>query len=400
MIQGPVRGSVGDADSVVELGNECFTNDRDAGGVLPRWPHALYQVTNRFVMKDGARVVSHVGYADQTAIVEGNEIKAAGITFVSTSPDYRNRGFMTQLLKRCIEAMTEEGYAFSDLGGNRQRYGHFGWENAGREWNFHITKRSLDDSSFFSKSLSKKPEVINSNMLEGFQVTPYQGSSEEIDAIIAIHEQEPLRMKRTRELYEMLLGRMGRPVWLASYDNDRVSYVITDDSEKYPNIVEFGGNEDGIHTILRYFIDHKPVESIGVSSPWIHPLNHKFFSISSSWDVRCFRMFKILNLELTLRGFTNQLVRKYNEFGFQDRQAVSIGIENTDQIVEIEFNPDNVYVSKTSLSPSTLILPERDMVKLIFGPGTPYTIVKLPNGLRFLDTLLPLDFYLWGNETV
>jgi len=51
MIQGPIRGSLIDADSVLELANECFPNDRDAGGILACWPHTCYQVTNRFVMK-------------------------------------------------------------------------------------------------------------------------------------------------------------------------------------------------------------------------------------------------------------------------------------------------------------------------------------------------------------
>ncbi len=384
MIQGPIRGSLSDIDSVIEIASVCFPSDRDAGGVLARWQHALCQTTNRFVMKDGSKVVSHVGYVDQTVLVEGNEVKVAGITFVSTLPDYRGRGFMTGLLKRCIEAMTEEGYAFSDLGGNRQRYGHFGWENAGRGWDFHITKRSLDDT----------------NTPVGFKIAPYQASSKEIDAIIAIHDQEPLRMKRTRELYEMLLGRMGKQVWLASNDDGVAAYLVNNDGGKIPWVLEFGGNEEGIHAILRYFIDTIRIESIGVSSPWLHPLNHKLFSISSSWSVICPRMLKILNLESTLRGFTNQLGRRYAELGFKNRQVVSIGIEGTDQIVEVEFTPDKVSFKKTLRSPETLMLPEREMVRFVFGPGTSNTIAKLPHELRFLDALFPVDFYLWGNETV
>jgi predicted acetyltransferase len=384
MIQGPMRGSLNDVDSVIEIAGECFPSDRDSGGVLARWKHALCQTTNRFIMKDGPKVVSHVGYVGQTLLVEGNESKVAGITFVSTLPDYRRQGFMTGLLKSCIEAMTEEGYAFSDLNGNRQRYGHFGWEKGGREWDFYITKRSIDDAK----------------AIDGFQVTPYQGSYKEFDAIIAIHDQEPLRMKRTRELYEMLLSRVGKEVWLALDENGIVAYLISDDSKKFRRVVEFGGREEGMHAILRHFIDNINVESIGVLSPWIHPLNHKLFSISSGWRVECSRMIKILDLESTLRGFTNQLSRRYAELGIQDGQVVSMGIEGTNQIVEIEFAADKVSLRNTSLSSETLMLPEREMVRFIFGPGMPDAIVKLPPGLRFLHALLPVDFYLWNNETV
>jgi len=383
MIQGPIRASINDADSVIELANECFPHDRDAGGILARWPHACSQVTNRFIMKDDDKVVSNVGYADQTILVEGKEIKVAGITLVSTWPTYRNQSFMTQLLECCIQAMTEEGYAFSDLEGDRQRYGHFGWESGGRVWIFYITKRSLNDA----------------NTPAGFQVTQYQASSKEIDAIIAIHDQEPLRMKRNRELYEMLLGRMGKQVWLASNNDGIVAYLVCNLDGTRQRVMEFGGNEEGLHAIFRHFIDTNS-ESISVQSPWAHPMNYKLFSISSYWDVQCPRMLKIMNLESTLSGFTNQLGRRYRELGLQNRQLVSVGIEGTDQIVEIEFSPDKVNVRKTSRSSETLILSKREMVRFIFGPATPGMMANLPSRLRFFDALFPADFYLWGNETV
>jgi predicted N-acetyltransferase YhbS len=384
MIQGPMRASPNDADSVIELANECFPNNRDVGGILACWPHNCYQLTNRFIMKDGNKVVSHVGYADQTILVEGKEIKVAGVTLVSTLPTYRRQNFMTQLLMRCIQAMIEEGYAFSDLGGDRQRYGYFGWENAGREWELHITKRSLDDTT----------------APIGFQITPYQESSEEIDAIIAIHDHEPLRTKRTRELYKMLLGRKGNQVWLASNNDGIVAYVVSEPSKNHQQVMEFGGSEEGIHAILRYFIDTICSDSIRVNSPWIHPLNHKLFCVSSRWNVVYTRMLKIINLESTLCGFINQLGRRYREFGFQSRQVVSVGIEGTDQIVELEFSPDEVNVRKISRSSETLMLSEQEMVRFVFGPGVPSAIVNLPFGLRYLDAIFPVDFYLWGNERV
>jgi predicted acetyltransferase len=381
MIQGPIRGSLKDVDSVIEIANECFPHDKD---MWERWQHALYQTNNRFIMKDGDKVVSHVGYVDQTLMVEGNEVKVAGITVVSTLPTYRRQNLMTQLLKSTIQAMIEEGYAFSDLGGDRQRYGHFGWENAGREWDFYIRKRSLDDTI----------------APVGYQVNPYQASPEEIDAIIAIHDKEPLRMKRTREIYEMLLERVGKQIWLASNDNGIASYLISEHREKHQQVMEFGGSEEGMHAIFRHFIDTINSESIGVKSPWIHPLNKKLFSVSSGWSVKCPRMLKIVNLEYTLKGFINQLGRRYREFGFQDRQIVSLKIEGTDQIVEIEFSPDKVSIQKGSLSSDTLTLSEREMVRFVFGPAVPGFIANLPPKLRFLDALFPLDFYLWNNETV
>jgi predicted acetyltransferase len=384
MIQGPMRALPGDADSVVELANECFPHDRDAGGIIPRWPHALSQVENRFVIKDDDKVVSHVGYTDQTILVEGKEIKVAGITFVSTYPDYRGKSFMTQLLNCCISAMTEEGYAFSDLGGNRQRYNHFGWENAGREWSFHITRRSLMGIPIPVKLM----------------VTPYQASSEEIDAIIAIHDQEPLRMKRTRELYKMLLGRMGKQVWLASGNDGIKAYVVSELREKHQSIMEFGGSKEGIYTIFRHFIETLGNESIHVNSPWPHLVNPMLFSVSSGWNLDCPRMLKILDLEATLRGFTNQLKNRYSELGFNDRRTIVLGVEGSEKQVEVTFSSEEAVVSKTSQCSKALMLSEHEMVRFIFGPASPGITAELPSDMRFLNAILPVDFYLWNNETV
>ncbi|MCD6599565.1 MAG: GNAT family N-acetyltransferase [Dehalococcoidia bacterium] len=184
MIQEPKRASLDDFDSIIELVDECFPHERDSGGMLARWPHCYIPkpeyLRNCLIIKDDSKVVSLVEYVDRTLLVEGRGIKVAGITGVATRPTYRGRGFMTQLLKYCISLMREESYAFSDLGGDRQRYGRFGWENAGREWRFDITRRSLHTA----------------DTPVSFEVAPYQASSEEIDAIVAIHEQELLRMKR------------------------------------------------------------------------------------------------------------------------------------------------------------------------------------------------------------
>ena len=47
-----------------------------------------------------------------------------------------------------------------------------------------------------------------------------------------------------------------------------------------------------------------------------------------------------------------------------------------------------------------MVLDRFEMVRFLFGPGTPGTEFDLPAEARFLDRVLPLEFYLWGLETV
>jgi len=381
MIQGPMRASLSDFDSIIELVDECFTYDRDSGGMLERWPHCYIpkaeKIRNCLIMKDDAKVVSLVEYVDQTVLVDNSEIKVAGITGVATWPTYRGRGFMTTLLKHCIPLMCEEGYAFSELGGDRQRYGRFGWENAGREWRFSITQRSL---------LTVETPV-------GFEVKPYQACSD--------HERERLRMKRNRYLYEILLRREGKQVWLARGCEGIAAYMVTEPNGKEQSIFEFGGNAEGIHAIFEHLIAIVRSEVLHLNSSWSHPLNPMFFSISSRWHLGYKRMIKILDLQATLQGFAPQLRDKYHELEIQGSHIVALGVSGTDQQIEIKFSPEEVIVEKISHSTKeALILSEREMVRLIFGPGSPETTLNLPKKARFLEGLFPVDFYLWRNETV
>jgi predicted acetyltransferase len=388
MIDGPYRASLNDFDSIVKLAEECFPHDRDRGGMLARWPHCFFpkaeKIKNCLVMKDGPKVVSLVEYVDQTLLVEGSNLRVAGITVVCTDPSYRHLGLMTKLLNYCISLMKEEGYAFSDLNGDRQRYGHFGWENAGHQWRFDVSRRSLS--------------TVDTST--NHEVSQYDASSKEIEAIIAIHDREAMGIKRNRNLYEMLLERKGKQVWLAQGNEGTDAYVVADPREREQEIVEFGGAAEGIRAILLHLIENFESEVLHVNSPWLHPLNATFFSISAKWHVACQRMIKIINLEKMLRGFAHQLGQRYCDLGFQGSHSIALAIEGTEQRVEIEFSPEEVTVKNVSDFQKPLTLSDRQMVRLIFGPGTLGSEFSLPLNARFLGSLLPVNFYIWENESV
>jgi predicted acetyltransferase len=280
--------------------------------------------------------------------------------------------------------MEEEGYAFSDLGGDRLRYGRYGWENAGRAWRFDITQRSFNAVDAPSNT----------------QVCPYQASDEEIESVMAIHEQEPMRLKRSRSLYRILLGRLGKQVWLAKGKGGITAYVITEPADRRQTIVEFGGRNEDIHGIFAHFMKNSDTQSIHIRSPWSHPLNSLLFSISSWWNLGTIRMIKIVDLQATLRGFAHQLGSRYNELGMEGDRSVVLGIRDTDQQVEVAFSIEGVAVREATSSENSISLSDREMVRFIFGPGSPGSVIDLPRNARFLDALLPVDFYLWPNETV
>jgi len=387
-MQGPLRATVADFDSVVELADTCFVRDAKLGGMLARWPHCYIKrpdkLRNCLIMKDGGQIVAMVEYVDQTLVVDGGRLKLAGISAVATHPDHRGKGLMTELLAQCIRFMEEEGYVLSDLGGDTQRYRRFGWENGGRRWGFHLSRRSVGECD---------PPA-------GWDVAKYAGSEGEIDFVKSIHEAEPMRVARTDELYRLLLGRKGWQAWLAEGpDGSRAYMAVQADDAKHPSASEVGGDAAGMHAIVNHLMRKQGAESLGASMPWRHALNETFFKLSTSWQVAPLRMLRINDLAGVLEGFLPQLRSRYQQLEIKGDRALSLAMSGTDQRVKLVFSDNDVTVERDSVS-DALELDRHQMVRFLFGPGSPGTEIPLPPDARFLDLLLPLDFHVWRLEGV
>ncbi len=387
-MQGPLRATLSDFDSLIELVDTCFPTDRDRGGMLARWGHCYIERPEKLrqsvILKVGERAVSHVAYVDEALLVEGSSLKLAGISGVATHPKYRGRGLMTKLLDHCIGLMEEEGYVLSELGGDTQRYRRFGWENAGREWSFRLSHRS----------------VAEHDAPAGWKVTRYQGSAGETGFVKSIHEQEPMGLARTDELYRLLLGRKGWQTWLAEGPQGARAYMVLQaDDAKRQDAWELGGEAAGVHALIAHLMKERGVESLGVCLPWRHPLNALLFKLSSGWHVQPQRMIRINDLAGTLAGFLSQLKKRYDELDVKAEGAVSLSMAGTDQIARLVFADGDVKVETEDVR-GALELDRLQMVRFLFGPGAPDNEVNLPEDVRFLKLLLPLDFYIWHLEWV
>jgi len=207
-------------------------------------------------------------------------------------------------------------------------------------------------------------------------------------------------MKRSRFLYKILLGRLGKQVWLAKGKEGIIAYVIAEPAEQDQRIVELGGRADGIHSIFAHFVENSDTRYIHIRSPWSHPLNSLLFHISSRWNLGTIRMMKIIDLKATLSGFAHQLGARYNALGMEGSRSVVLRMSNTDQQVEVTFSSEGATVKEAATSTNAISLSDREMARFVFGPGAPGTVANLTENMGFLDALLPVDFYLWPNETV
>lgn len=144
-----IRLRLADYDEGIAFLNRVFFPDgkMDFPRLLPAWYRrdAACLACNYAVRRDG-RIVAVVGAFPTTWHLNGTRLRLAGIGGVSTDPACRTGGLMTRLMTRVVADLRADGCDVSHLGGQRQRYGYFGYERCGVELSVHLNKRNVRDA--------------------------------------------------------------------------------------------------------------------------------------------------------------------------------------------------------------------------------------------------------------
>ena len=126
--------------------------------ILPK----LYFKDNKNMIHYGAfvdgKLVASIGLYFMNFISRYSKLKVGCVGAVSTNPDYRKKGYFSHLIKKIISYARRHKFDLLFLGGNRFRYGNYGFENAGRILNVTISKRTqirLKPAAFTLEELDK-----------------------------------------------------------------------------------------------------------------------------------------------------------------------------------------------------------------------------------------------------
>lgn len=144
------RGKDCDNKKLIAFLDEVFFIDddpqtkRDFISILPKIYHDEYRPAyNNFVVQDeDGEFRAAVGNFYVNLDVAGNKIKACCIGNVAVGVKYRSMGYMVDLMKMSVEDMIENSTDIAYLGGQRQRYGYFGFETSGVSYNFEFNKKT------------------------------------------------------------------------------------------------------------------------------------------------------------------------------------------------------------------------------------------------------------------
>jgi len=370
-------------DELIDMLNRIFRLD-EQGYDLSFWRGVYdHDLEDMLVIEEDGRVVSHVSVFPFQISVRGSQLKVGEVGGVATDGNYRMRGFASSLLKLSVEKMTREGYDLSSLGGYRDRYGRWGWELAGEECVYTVDRRSIQ-------------AVKDTAGVESWQ---YAGDRSDLTKIVEIHDGEPVRVLRSWQMYQFLFGSLMKrtmQAWLAEVPGLGLSYLVLDrPGEKAATVVEFGGNPEVFKLFLRRLFDEEELGRVTVVAPSIFtPFTPVLTEISGHYQINAFRMMRMINLKGCLEKLAPTIEDRLNRVEFRSPFTLSLEVTDTGQRATLNFDGNLQVCSEPGRDKVTL--DQRSMVRLLFGPGKATKNFDFRGRVGLLlDTVFPLDFYIW-----
>ena len=131
----------------MKLINDSFgfsTPETEFIGIHPKLYREEYRPQDQnYVVSEAGIPVAAVGAYDHEILVCGRRIPCRGIGNVAVHPHHRSKGYMKMAMNKAVEDMITDGIVLSTLGGQRQRYLHFGYDKAGPVYNYSVTKENV-----------------------------------------------------------------------------------------------------------------------------------------------------------------------------------------------------------------------------------------------------------------
>lgn len=371
-VDGPRRARADEFPELLDLVDRCFRKQRgDMAARLPFVYDAERPDRHAIVRHDG-EVVAHVAAIPQTLVV-GDEVACPGISGVATDPRHRGEGHMSKLLEFWLD---ELDVPLLELGGDRVRYGRFGWENGGREIHYRITTRSLSTAS---------PDV---------PLQVYEGTDEQVARLRTLHASEPYRVKRRDALRRKVYKRADVETLLST--GEAPAYLCVNRTGSEPLVREFGGSAHGVEGLLAAAFDRLGLDAVTVPSPPRHELAPTLRRLSSSWRQTPLRKLNIRSLVGTLSGFAAQMTRSLADSRVAP-DSVVLGVADTDEQARVHYDGETVSVEATTDAPD-VALSRRELTLFLFGG--PDQAPEHREHHPLLNACCPLTFYIWSSERV
>ena len=228
-----------DIDSLLTLLNHEFRSSRGIidQKVFTDFPlvFAPSNYCNCRVITQYGEIISHAALWKRDLIVDNQSFKVGVIVLVATHLDHRKRGHASTIMRDLQRTMHEEEF---DLGilwtGVPEFYEKLGWETVVPSGSIVMVE--------LASSLPRQTGT--------YEILPFDAISH-LEDVVAIHEQEPIRITRSPEEYRVLFGLPKVHVSVAIRDACVKAYLVHAVAVNKSGVIEYGGELEGITALIR-----------------------------------------------------------------------------------------------------------------------------------------------------
>jgi GNAT superfamily N-acetyltransferase len=338
---------------------------------------ALYQPTDEhmgrnWAVREKGRIRAVVGSFPMQWCLGETTLEVAGIGGVSSHPRARGAGHMRQLMQHCVEHMRTENKHLSWLGGQRQRYGYFGYEKCGSAHNFSLDKTNL------RHTYGNETSPIHFRTLQADDRTHIQGA-------IELHAAQPFRCLRPAESFHALLCSWDhRPHIALAPDGRMIGYLVANQSGDL--VSELFAVEEGRPDleIARAWVEQQGGGSVRLElEPW-HRLLPQLAHIAESFSTHATGNWQIFDWVSTL----DALMKVRATMGPLVAGEVVVEIEDYGKLA-LWAEGESARCS-TSDKQADLSVDAFTAHRLLCGPLPPSRVVALPTAAAVLEQWCPL----------
>ena len=331
-----------DYKNLIEMANHAFDpkhwtgdfeKDTSPESFFPRILPKLYQniktAPMHYIAVQDGKVVGVVGNFELPTMVAGEKLYVIGIGTVSTHPDHRGEGHMIRLMDDSVARAKSFGADYMVLGGDRQRYEHWGFETAG------LNPEFVFDEHAFRHLYGKDADF-------GYRFVPF---SEELKEELALAKklrtsEQTYVLHEPDQEYNIYFSMGAKPYFIMKDGTCTGSLMSFDGGKTIGDLRTVNPSEIG--KILNDYRKIFEVSELRVSrvAPDEEEMLAILSRISGESTISGCEMIRVLNYERTIRAFlrmkcvVNAVPDCEISAAFDNGERLRIGVQDGEAFVE------------------------------------------------------------------
>ncbi len=329
-----------------------------------------------YVVTEDGKLKAAIGAFDSVLNVNGEQLVCRGIGNVAVHPYSRSKGYMIDCMNMALSDMIRDGVDFSILGGRRQRYGYFGFDAIGAEYNVSINRTNM--RHVFRNVPFTELEFVNVGA----------DDTELLDKMFALHNTRPLHTERSREKFYDIARSWCKPVRAILKEGEFIGYFCGDLCEL--TLCDMSDFND----VIRNYINEYGDVTLDIAA-WDKPLIEAAMAVCEGTEIGTCDMFNILNY----KRFVGAFLRFKTSFEVIADGTLTLFIHGYAGDCKLCLNVCDNVATVTELDPAAeceLELTHKEAEQLLFGLYSPYTSRLSPE----LRSWFPLPLYVENADHV